>query len=107
MKHKLLKLFCLALLPVLPVLGDQVVINEIMYHPAPDVPEDTGQEWVELYNKGPTSVNLNGWKLTKTVDFTFPNTTLPADGYLVVAANVSTFHTRYPSVANVVGNWTG
>ena len=32
---------------------------------------------------------------------------LPAGGYLVVAAHLSSFVTKYPAVPNVVGGWTG
>jgi hypothetical protein len=52
-------------------------------------------------------VNLTGWSLTRGVNFTLPNVTLPAGGYLVVAANVPAFSAKYPGVANVVGGWTG
>ncbi len=86
---------------------DQVVISEIMYHPAPEMGEDVHQEWIELHNKASTPVNLNGWQLTKGVNYTFTNASIPAGGYLVVAANKAVFHTRYPGVTNVVGDWVG
>lgn len=84
-----------------------VIISEIMYHPAPEMPEDSRQEWIELHNRGTGQVNLHGWRLTKGLAYTFTNTTLPAGGYLVVAANVAAFRARYPSVTNVVGDWVG
>jgi hypothetical protein len=40
------------------------------------------------------------------VQFNFPNVTLAAGGYLVVA-DVTAFTNKYPGVANVIGNWTG
>src|SRR5690349_14062829 len=98
---------CLVLLSAFSAIADPVVINEIMYHPAPAIPEDTGQEWIELYNKGPSAIDLSGWKFTKGIDFTFSNLTLPAGGYIVVAANLASFSSRYPGVTNVVGNWSG
>src|SRR5213594_1270361 len=107
MKRSLLQFFCLAVLSAFPALADQVIINEIMYHAAPEIPEDSGQEWIELHNKGVAPVNLTGWKLTRTISFTFPNITLPPGGYLVVAANATTFLGRYPAVTNVTGNWIG
>jgi hypothetical protein len=89
----------------------QIVINEIMYHPghnqAAFVPEPTNEEYIELFNRGASSVNLAGWRLNRAVEFTFPNTNLAAGGYLVVAADVAAFRTKYPAVANVVGGWTG
>ena len=84
-----------------------VVISEIMYHPAPEMPEDARQEWVELFNQGGEPVNLQGWQFTKGVDYAFSNLILPAGGYLVVAANATAFRARYPGVTNVVGDWTG
>ncbi len=82
----------------------QIVINEIMYHPSS---ERTDEEYIELLNRGAYDVNLTGWKFTRGVNFTFPTVTLASDEYLVVAADVTRFHAKYPSVANVVGGWTG
>jgi len=80
-----------------------IVINEIMYHPASENPLE---EYVELFNQGSSAVNLDGWRL-RGVGFTFSNVVLAADSYLVVAADTNAFRAKYPSVANVVGNWTG
>jgi hypothetical protein len=81
-----------------------VVISEIMYHPSS---ENVLEEYIELFNKGATAVNLTGWRFSAGVDFTFPNISIPAGGYVVVAADVATFTSKYPGVANVVGNWIG
>src|SRR4030095_3048964 len=84
-----------------------VTINEILYQPA-GIPENPAKEFIELYNPGPAPGDGSGWKFTKGVDFTFPNgTTIPPNGYQVVAANLSTFQTTYPGVTNVIGGWTG
>src|SRR5437667_11533030 len=93
-RFRLLSLSFLFLLQGIPLLADQVIINEIMYHPVPAMPEDSGQEWIELYNKGPTAVDVAGWRLTKGVNFAFPNVSIPAGGYLVISANVTTFRAR-------------
>jgi hypothetical protein len=81
-----------------------VVISEIMYHPSS---ENVLEEYIELFNKGAGAVGLNGWRFSEGVDFTFPNVSIPAGGYLVVAANVNAFTSKYPGVANVVGGWVG
>ncbi|MBL9210924.1 MAG: lamin tail domain-containing protein [Opitutaceae bacterium] len=95
--------FLLAL--VLPGLGRaDVVINEIMYHPSS---ERTTEEFIELHNTGPAAVNLAGWRLASGVTFTFPDVSLPAGGYLVVAADRAAFTAKYPSVTNFVAGWTG
>ena len=89
--------------------ASDVVINEIMYHPSHTAAqaEDTGREWLELCNRGTNAVNLQGWRLSKGVEFAFTNITLPPGGYLVVAASQTNFLPRYPGVTNVVGDWTG
>ncbi len=81
-----------------------VVISEIMYHPSS---ENVLEEYIELFNKGGSAVSLSGWQLSAGVSFTFSNVSIPAGGYLVVAADVTTFTNKYPGVTNVVGNWTG
>lgn len=98
--------FCL--LVTTPAFASSIVINEIMYHPSPGVPEDKRREWIELFNPGTNAVNLSGWHISKGVDFAFPiNTVMQPGAYLVVAANRTAFLTQYPGVANVVGDWTG
>jgi len=93
-----------------------VLINEIMYHPGTGDPgypgyvaEDTRLEYIELYNKGAAAVSLKDWKFTQGIAFTFPDLSIGAGQYLVVAADTTAFHTKYPSVdmAKVVGGWTG
>ena len=107
MKSRLGRWSGLLLLGAWPVSGAQVLLNEIMYHAAPEMPEDTGQEWVELFNRETVAVNLHGWRLTGGIEFTFTNVTIPAQGYWVVAANVAAFNSRYSTVTNVVGDWAG
>ena len=68
-----------------------VVITEIMYNlPTSDIldAENVGQEFFELHNRGVAAVNLAGWQVDRGVSFTFPDVTIPPDGYLVVAADV-------------------
>src|SRR4051812_24759306 len=98
MKMFNLRLFVLLLSGAIPLMADTVVINEIMYHPAPAMPEQDGLEWIELYNSGTNAVNLNGWKFTKGVQFTLPNVNLAAGGFLVVSADTNLFRARYASV---------
>ena len=81
-----------------------VVISEIMYHPSS---ENVLEEYIELHNKGASAVSLNGWRFSAGVNYTFTNVSIPAGGYLVVAADTNVFAAKYPGVANVVGNWTG
>ncbi|MBI4664218.1 MAG: lamin tail domain-containing protein [Verrucomicrobia bacterium] len=81
-----------------------IVINEIMYHPASENPLE---EYIELFNRGASSINLRGWRISDGVEFTFPDVSIPAGGSLVVAADLAAFRSKYPAVTNVVGGWTG
>ena len=89
----------------LPVLGG-LVINEIMAGNVSAVPDQNGEydDWVELYNGNNFSLNLNGYHLSdnenELTKWTFPNVTIPANGYLIVwcdtAGNSQTgLHTSY------------
>ncbi len=85
----------------LPVRAD-VVIDEIMYHPAT---ENTAEEYIELYNSGAAPVDLSGWKFTSGVRYTVPaGTAIGAGAYLVVTANPATFHAKYPAVGNYIAS---
>jgi hypothetical protein len=83
-----------------------IVINEIMYHPASELETE---EYIELRNTGAVAVNVSGWQFTSGVQYTVPAATpsIPAGGFLVVAANAAAFTAKYPTVTNFVAGWTG
>src|SRR5688500_2007902 len=68
-----------------------VVINEIMYNPAPGY-----DEFIEIYNLSAAPVSLLDWKLSGLA-FTFSNNvSLPAGGYLLLAPLApSEFRAKY------------
>ncbi|MDD4174062.1 MAG: lamin tail domain-containing protein, partial [Kiritimatiellae bacterium] len=70
-----------------------VVLNEIMYNP---ISEDKDEEYVELFNPGAQSVNLDGWKLGGGIDYAFGPRSIPAGGYLVVPRDPAAFARLYP-----------
>jgi len=89
----------------LPVVSG-LVINEIMAGNVTAVADQNGEydDWVELYNGNSFSLNLNGYYLSdnenELTKWTFPNVTIPANGYLIVwcdtAGNSQTgLHTTY------------
>ncbi len=84
------------------------VINEFMARPGTGYPEDTALEFIEIHNPDTAAVSLAGWALTKGVDYVFPaGTSIPAGGYLVVAANPTALRAAAPALAAsaVVGPW--
>jgi hypothetical protein len=92
-----------------PPLPREIVINEIMYHP---ISENSDDEYLELYNRGATAVDLGGWRFTDGITFRFPaGTTISAGGYIVVARNRTNLLARYPNLAAdpalVVGDFDG
>ncbi len=83
------------------------VINEIMYRPGASYPEDTGLEFIELHNPGDTPADLSGWAISSGVRYTFPeNTSIPAGGYLVIAADLDKLTTS-TSLSGILGPWDG
>ncbi|HVY69182.1 MAG TPA: lamin tail domain-containing protein, partial [Verrucomicrobiae bacterium] len=86
---------------------NDIVINELMYHPASG---NDDEQYVELYNRGKNPVNLGGWKFVSGINFTIPaNTLLSPNGYLAVARNADRLRAMYTNLGpgNVVGNFGG
>jgi hypothetical protein len=81
-----------------------VVISEIMYHPADDAPV----EFLELANRGPEAQTLSGWCLADGIDFCFPDgTTIGAGEYLVVTDDLAEFPGVYGDTIVPVGEYGG
>jgi DNA/RNA endonuclease YhcR with UshA esterase domain len=70
-----------------------IVISEIHYN-GPEGGSDT-TEYIELYNNGNTTVNLNGWSFSQGVTYTFPNISVNAGGYLLVAVDSMAMQNAY------------
>ncbi|MCP3932432.1 MAG: hypothetical protein GY705_25455, partial [Bacteroidetes bacterium] len=66
-----------------------IVITEIMYNP-PESGSDS-LEFIELYNNGTETVNLEGYSFLKGVTFTFPSYELMPDSYALVAVDSIAF----------------
>ncbi|MCX6903790.1 MAG: lamin tail domain-containing protein, partial [Verrucomicrobia bacterium] len=89
------------------ILIRDVVINEIMYNP---ISGDDNDQYVELFNRGPTAINLGNWQFTVGITFTFPtNAVISPHGYLVVAKNATRLLANYPNLnaTNTVGDFDG
>jgi len=79
-----------------------VRISEVMTQNLTGLTDEDGtrQDWIELQNMTGAPVNLNGWHLTDDrsalTKWTFGNTTVPANGYVVVFASAKDRTTSPP-----------
>lgn len=79
--------------PVKSPLAGVLFINELMASNKSTVPDEHGDyaDWVELYNGSDAPVNLRSFyltdDLTKPMKWAFPDTAIPARGYLVLWAD--------------------
>ncbi|MHB9008559.1 MAG: lamin tail domain-containing protein, partial [Limisphaerales bacterium] len=82
-----------------------LVISEIMYHPA-SRNDGRDLEFVELFNSQSIFADLSGFRLSGTLDYTFPEgTVLPAGGFLVIAPVPQDVEAVY-GLSGVLGGFT-
>ncbi len=89
------------------ILTSFIVFNEIMYHP---ISGDSDDQYIELYNRGDTTMDVSGWMLQDGIQFTFPaQTAIAAGQYLVVARNAARMRTNYSNLSSqsLLGNFEG
>ena len=80
-----------------------VVINEIHFNGRDNTVKN---EFIELYNTSPSAVSMAGWRISGGVDYIFPaGTSIPANGYLLVAASPATILAKFSKTA--LGPWAG
>jgi hypothetical protein len=95
-----------------------LVISELHYHPADPSAEEiaagfTDQnafEFVELYNPGTATYDLNGVRFTDGIDFDFTTsaiTNLAPGARLLVVQNRAAFELRYGIGLPIAGEYTG
>lgn len=81
--------------------GVAVVINELQYDPPPSGSE-SGYEWFELHNPGPSTVDLAGWRIADNLSAdTLPDLVLPPGGFAVVAGGEG-FAELFPGFGGVL-----
>ena len=86
---------------------DDVVINEIMFHPISGLNDD---EYIELHNKGTRTVSLDGWQLDGGIRYDFASgTSISPGGYLVIARNAARLIANYEQLTseNTLGDYRG
>ena len=84
-----------------------VVINEIMYHP---ISEDNSDEYIELFNRGSSNIDVGAWQFVDGITFTIPaGTVIPSSNYLVVAKDRARLLSIYTNLnaGNCVGDYSG
>ncbi len=81
----------------------QIIITEINYNS--DSTTNSGN-WVELYNKSTSMVDISGWKIKNALNVTYnipSGTQLNALSYIVVVQDLVKFNSIHPSITNKVG----
>ncbi|MBN1558824.1 lamin tail domain-containing protein, partial [candidate division KSB1 bacterium] len=82
-----------------------IVMNEINYNSGPDFP---AKDWLELYNRGETSISLAGWRIRDARDghlFALPTHALiPAHGFAILCTDTTHFSRVYSTVDFVYGD---
>jgi hypothetical protein len=69
---------------------DNVIISEFMASNTKTVADEDGDfpDWIEIYNAGTNTVNLNGWYLAdRNNQWQFPATNLPPKSFMLVFAS--------------------
>jgi len=79
--------------PCFPALAlDDLIITEFMAENDNTLDDEDGDssDWIEIFNAGTNTVNLNGWSLTDSqgnAGWRFPATNLPVNSFMVVFAS--------------------
>ena len=94
---------------------EDLVISEVMYHPLDVTENEAAQgfeesdfEYIELWNRGNTIIDLANLRFTKGIDFDLQeltNTTLGIGDRLILARNAAAFALRYGNDISVGGSW--
>ncbi len=89
-----------------PALVRNIVISEIMYHPASG---SNAFEYVELHNRGSTNQSLAGWSISGIGFANFGSLVLQPTSNVVVALSANSLMSAYPGRftvgVNLVGNY--
>lgn len=84
----------------------EIIINEINYNSSNNF--DTG-DWVELYNKSDTDLDISEWIFKDVNDlheFIIPaSTVIQADSYLIICENKTAFSELFSEDENVIGDF--
>ena len=84
-------------------------ITEVMFHPEETGdPNDPDEEYIELQNISGETLNLHLVRFSNGIDFSFPDMSVPAGGFIVIVKNRSVFEATYPAFSGLIaGEYTG
>jgi plastocyanin/DNA/RNA endonuclease YhcR with UshA esterase domain len=71
----------------------QLVITELSYNP-PEMGSDT-LEYVEILNNSNQAIDLTDYKFTRGITYTFPDTNIAANAYILIVKNTAAFSAIY------------
>lgn len=84
---------CISRKSFILVIAQPVVINEVMYSNSTTLFDNSGEspDWIELYNRTDSTINLQGWSLTddslKEHFWEFPSVNILPHSYIIVFAS--------------------
>ena len=85
--------------------SDPVIITEINFKSSPTADSD---DWVELYNRSGSAIDLTGWQFTDGAGHAYefpPDTVFWPDSFLVLCQDRIKFKAVHPYVKNRLGNF--
>ena len=71
----------------------QIMITEINYNPAESGQDST--EYLELHNPTTSNISIKDWVINDAVSIVMPDTSIKANGYLVLCVNLNAFESVY------------
>lgn len=84
-----------------------LAISEIMYHPRSVPGFSNSLEFIEIYNSQGFFEKIGGYRISGSVNYTFPsNTVMPSGAYVVVARDPAFLQSHY-GISGVLGPWDG
>jgi hypothetical protein len=91
------------------LIGTNSSFGQVFITETADPNDNGGARYVEIFNQGNTSVDLSTWKLRRwTNESVTPQAdedlseTIPSKGFVVFAANITSFNTAYPTFSGTV-----
>ena len=90
------------------VLGLRTSLRKFETPGTPATPyAERDEEWIELYNRGASTIDLSTWNINGGISSNFPTGTMLGSGdYLVVARDATALAQKYPGIS-IVGDYSG